>query len=152
MTGSAMKLLDLSDHLPGLPRLPGLKKWYARDKIQYYSNWEEASQVRIVHLVTCNQSSQGFSFHTLLHVPHDSHIHAGKHMVDKVHNVQMVALQSGPCMGVCLLVCWLQQTPAAARVVKHVAADIGQLVFCHECHGCHRSMSTAWPAACNSIH
>ncbi|KAA6424209.1 MAG: tRNA (cytosine-5-)-methyltransferase NSUN2 [Trebouxia sp. A1-2] len=44
MTGSAMQLLDLSDHLPGLPRLPGLKKWYARDKIQYYSNWEEASQ------------------------------------------------------------------------------------------------------------
>lgn len=44
MTGSAMKLLDLSDHLPGLPRLPGLKKWYARDKIQYYSSWEEASQ------------------------------------------------------------------------------------------------------------
>ncbi|DBB17237.1 hypothetical protein WJX82_009382 [Trebouxia sp. C0006] len=44
MTGSSLQLLDLSDHLPGLPRLPGLKKWYARDKIQYYSNWEEANQ------------------------------------------------------------------------------------------------------------
>ena len=40
-----MKLLDLSDHLPGLPRLPGLKKWYARDKVQYYETWEEASEV-----------------------------------------------------------------------------------------------------------
>ena len=40
-----MQLLDLSDHLPGLPRLPGLKKWYARDKVQYYNTWEEASQV-----------------------------------------------------------------------------------------------------------
>lgn len=37
-----MQLLHLSDHLPGLPRLPGLKKWYARDKVQYYNNWEEA--------------------------------------------------------------------------------------------------------------
>ena len=148
-----MQLLDLSDHLPGLPRLPGLKKWYARDNIQYYSNWEEASQVCIVHLVTCNPSSQ-FSHFTrcgLLHVPHDSHIHVGKHMVDKVYDVQMFALQSGPCMGVCLLVCWLQQLPVAARVMKHAAADIGQLVFCHECHVCHRRMSTAWPA-CNRIH
>ena len=152
MTGSAMKLLDLSDHLPGLPRLQGLKKWYARDKIQYYSSWEEASQVRIVHLVTCNPSLQFSHFTHCYMSTHDSHIHVGKHMVDKVHNVQMVALQSGPCMGVCLLVCWLQQTPAAARVVKRAAADIGQLVFCHECHVCHRSMSTAWPAACNSIH
>ena len=50
MTGSSMQLLDLSDHLPGLPRLPGLKKWYARDKIQYYSNWEEANQVCICSL------------------------------------------------------------------------------------------------------
>lgn len=40
-----MQLLDLSDHLPGLPRLPGLKKWYARDKVQYYETWEEASEV-----------------------------------------------------------------------------------------------------------
>ena len=45
VTGGAMKLLDLSDHLPGLPRLPGLKKWYARDKVQYYEFWEEASEV-----------------------------------------------------------------------------------------------------------
>lgn len=44
MTAGAMQLLDLSDHLPGLPRLPGLKKWYARDKVQYYNTWEEASQ------------------------------------------------------------------------------------------------------------
>ena len=40
-----MQLLDLSDHLPGLPRLPGLKKWYARGRTQYYNTWEEASQV-----------------------------------------------------------------------------------------------------------
>lgn len=40
-----MQLLDLSDHLPGLPRLPGLKKWYARDKVQYYETWEEACEV-----------------------------------------------------------------------------------------------------------
>ena len=75
-----------------------------------------------------------FSFHTLLHVPHDSHIHAGKQMVEKLHNVQMVALQSGPCMGVCLLVCWLQQTLAAARVVKHAAAweSVCLFVGCNE--------------------
>lgn len=128
-----MQLLDLSDHLPGLPRLPGLKKWYARDKIQYYSNWEEASQVRNVHLVTCSPSSQ-FSQITLcglLQVPHNSHIHVDKRMVDKVHNVQVFALQSHPCMGACLLVCWSQQIPVAVRVVKHAADDIGQLVVCH---------------------
>ncbi|KAL3143427.1 hypothetical protein ABBQ38_002248 [Trebouxia sp. C0009 RCD-2024] len=44
VTGGAMQLLDLSDHLPGLPRLPGLKKWYARDKVQYYETWEEACE------------------------------------------------------------------------------------------------------------
>lgn len=53
-----MQLLDLADHLPGLPRLPGLKKWYARDKVQYYETWEEASEVHFYqpkisfHLVT----------------------------------------------------------------------------------------------------
>ena len=73
MTGSAMQLLDLSDHLPGLPRLKGLKKWYARDKIQYYSNWEEASQVSIcslaihrlnfliLHSATCYRSHVTFT-------------------------------------------------------------------------------------------
>ena len=45
VTNGAMQLLDLSNDLPGLARLPGLKKWYARDKMQYYETWEEASKV-----------------------------------------------------------------------------------------------------------
>ena len=53
-----MKLLDLSDHLPGLPRLPGLKKWYARDKVQYYETWEEASEVGL--------SQPKTSFHSII--------------------------------------------------------------------------------------
>ena len=48
-----MQLLDLSDHLPGLPRLPGLKKWYARDKAQYYDTWAEAEQVRSSRMHLC---------------------------------------------------------------------------------------------------
>lgn len=40
-----MQLLDLSDHLPGLKRLPGRKTWFARDKVQFFSTWEEADQV-----------------------------------------------------------------------------------------------------------
>lgn len=156
MTGSAMKLLDLSDHLPGLPRLPGLKKWYARDKIQYYSNWEEASQVRIVHLLTCNPSSQ-FSHFTQcgsLHVSHDSCSHVGKQMLDTAHSVQIYILQFGPgSLSACLrhTVCWLQQTLFAARLMKHDAADVDQLLFCRECHVCLLSVSTAWPA-CSRTH
>ncbi len=95
MTGSAMQLLDLSDHLPGLPRLPGLKKWYARDKIQYYSNWEEASQVCVVHSVTCNPSSRFSHFIqcALLQVPHDSYSHVEKQVLDTAHSVQMFTMQ-----------------------------------------------------------
>ena len=57
VTKGAMQLLDLADHLPGLPRLPGLKKWYARDKLQYYEAWKEADQVStgwFTDIVHCN--------------------------------------------------------------------------------------------------
>ena len=47
VTKGAMKLLDVSDHLPGLQRLPGLKKWYARDKVQYFETWEQAQQAEV---------------------------------------------------------------------------------------------------------
>ena len=41
----AMQLLDMSSRLPSLKRLPGMKKWYGRDKLRYYASWAEAMQV-----------------------------------------------------------------------------------------------------------
>jgi len=153
MTGSAMKLLDLSDHLPGLPRLPGLKKWYARDKIQYYSNWEEASQVCIVHLLICNPVSEHIAAHYVSHM-------TGTFMLESRCLIKYVVFRSSPCNLVfhrspsaCLhhTFYWLQQMLFAARVLRHAAIEIGQLVFCHVSHVCHLSVLTAWPA-CNRIH
>ena len=43
----AMQLLDMSSHLPSLKRLPGMKKWYGRDKLRYYASWAEAMQVSL---------------------------------------------------------------------------------------------------------
>ncbi|KAK9814454.1 hypothetical protein WJX72_006165 [[Myrmecia] bisecta] len=43
-TKGSMELLDMSGHLPELKRLPGLKKWVATDKTNFYSSWDEARQ------------------------------------------------------------------------------------------------------------
>jgi 16S rRNA C967 or C1407 C5-methylase (RsmB/RsmF family) len=43
--GGALQLLDVSQHLPELKRLPGKRKWRVRDKFRWYDTWEEAQTV-----------------------------------------------------------------------------------------------------------
>lgn len=44
--GGSLQLLDVSQQLPELKRLPGKRKWRVRDKFRWYDTWEEAQQVR----------------------------------------------------------------------------------------------------------
>lgn len=43
--GGALELLDVSQQLPELKRLPGKRKWRVRDKFKFYDTWEEAEKV-----------------------------------------------------------------------------------------------------------
>ena len=42
----AFELVDVSDHLPGLRRLPGMQRWRVKDREGWYDTWEEGRQVR----------------------------------------------------------------------------------------------------------
>ncbi len=45
-TGGSMELLDVSEQLPELKRLPGLRTWKVKDQRQgFLSSWQEADQV-----------------------------------------------------------------------------------------------------------
>lgn len=44
--GGALQLLDVSQQLPELKRLPGKRKWRVRDKFRFYDTWGEAEKVR----------------------------------------------------------------------------------------------------------
>lgn len=45
-TKGAFELVDVSDSLPGLRRLPGMQRWKVRDRDRWYSTWEEGKEVR----------------------------------------------------------------------------------------------------------
>lgn len=44
-TKGAFELLDVSDRLPGLRRLPGKQRWRVRDKEHWFDTWEEGKRV-----------------------------------------------------------------------------------------------------------
>jgi 16S rRNA C967 or C1407 C5-methylase (RsmB/RsmF family) len=41
----ALQLVDVSQQLPELKRLPGKRKWRVRDKFRWYDSWAEAEKV-----------------------------------------------------------------------------------------------------------
>ena len=41
----AFELVDVSDHLTGLRRLPGMQRWRVKDRERWYDSWEEGKQV-----------------------------------------------------------------------------------------------------------
>lgn len=43
--GGSLELLDVSDQLPKLKRMPGLTQWKVKDRHQFYDTWEEAEKV-----------------------------------------------------------------------------------------------------------
>jgi 16S rRNA C967 or C1407 C5-methylase (RsmB/RsmF family) len=45
-TAGALELVDCSDALPGLRRMPGKQRWRVRDRQRWYDTWEEGKQVR----------------------------------------------------------------------------------------------------------
>ncbi len=62
--GGSLKLLDVSDRLPELVRVPGVRRWRVRDKHQWYNSWQEAEKVHSQHqgmlllqALTCQHAS-----------------------------------------------------------------------------------------------
>jgi len=45
-TKGAFELVDVSDHLPLLRRLPGKQRWRVKDRDNWYDSWEEGKKVR----------------------------------------------------------------------------------------------------------
>lgn len=45
-TKGAFELVDGSDHLAGLKRMPGMQRWKVRDRDNWYTSWEEGKKVR----------------------------------------------------------------------------------------------------------
>lgn len=43
-TKGAFELVDVSDSLPGLRRLPGMQRWKVRDRERWYTTWEEGKE------------------------------------------------------------------------------------------------------------
>ncbi|KAL4448837.1 hypothetical protein ABPG77_007554 [Micractinium sp. CCAP 211/92] len=43
-TKGAFELVDVSDSLPGLRRLPGMQRWKVRDRDRWYTTWEEGKE------------------------------------------------------------------------------------------------------------
>jgi hypothetical protein len=44
-TKGAFELVDGSDHLPDLRRMPGKQRWRVRDRDGWYDSWEEGKKV-----------------------------------------------------------------------------------------------------------
>lgn len=45
-TKGAFELVDVSDHLPLLRRLPGKQRWRVKDRNTWFDTWEEGRKVR----------------------------------------------------------------------------------------------------------
>ena len=46
-TKGAFELVDVSDHLPLLRRLPDKQRWRVKDRENWYDSWEEGQKVRL---------------------------------------------------------------------------------------------------------
>ncbi len=44
-TKGSFVLVDVSDRLPELKRMPGLQRWRVRDRNQWFETWEQGKEV-----------------------------------------------------------------------------------------------------------